>query len=350
MKLIREQLLGQTFQTVYHIFCRVTLFSTLLAQTAIIDYYIIFYHDLFWGWYTWVIADVLVVTLFLTEMILSYRRLRARPVSVRDSRVKKCSGDLPLSYIAWFIYAAVLSTKACILYSLPDSPALKLKEADFFGPNMLKTGVSLSSIIIYMLVLTNHDSKTGSSQNQFIQGMVGSIYLDILDTTQFMGILREESQVIMTFNLHHLAMAIIVFNFIMPAEALFVLSRTHFGKFPYSHKFQLLHKIIYFLISNVPMFVIRMLIWHLHDQNISVFLMKNVMAVGLAIKEIHEFWLEVSDIITEPDDEVKEKGEGDGLAIGSESGDKNSGEVFISDVEMKSIPNEKSEILNHTTA
>jgi hypothetical protein len=40
-----------------------------------------------------------------------------------------------------------------------------------------------------------------------------------------------------------------------------------------------------------------MVIWHLHDQNVSVFLIKNVLAIGLAIKEIHEFTLEVTEVI-----------------------------------------------------
>ena len=56
-------------------------------------------------------------------------------------------------------------------------------------------------------------------------------------------------------------------------------------------------KVSYFMTANVPIFVIRMLIWHVEDQNISVFLMKNVLAIGLAIKDIHEFSQEVGDVI-----------------------------------------------------
>jgi len=59
----------------------------------------------------------------------------------------------------------------------------------------------------------------------------------------------------------------------------------------------MLHKIIYFLVVNIPIFVIRMLIWHLHDQNVSVFLVKNVLAIGLAIKDIHEFTISMYDVI-----------------------------------------------------
>ena len=39
------------------------------------------------------------------------------------------------------------------------------------------------------------------------------------------------------------------------------------------------------------------MIWHLHDQNVSVFLIKNVLAIGLAIKDIHEFTINMYEVI-----------------------------------------------------
>jgi CECR6/TMEM121 family len=59
----------------------------------------------------------------------------------------------------------------------------------------------------------------------------------------------------------------------------------------------MLLKVIYFMLVNAPIFVIRMLIWHLEDQNISVFLMKNIIALGLAVKDIHEFSQEVAEVV-----------------------------------------------------
>jgi len=63
-------------------------------------------------------------------------------------------------------------------------------------------------------------------------------------------------------------------------------------------RFQFIHKVIYYVVVNLPFFVIRLVIWHLHDKHISVFLVKNVLGLGLAVQHLHEVLLEVSHVIT----------------------------------------------------
>jgi len=235
---IEKQLLGKKFLHIYHILGRIVCIATLAVQLGILDYYLVYHNNLLW--LLWMIADAVVLTLFLFTTIVSYRYLAKRPIIPPNQTVLRYLGELPLTYISWCVYAIILSAKVCCLYALPDSILLELNEKYFFGPNMLRTAISLASIVIYMLVLTSHDARSHSKQNVFIQSIVGSVYVDVLDTSEFLGTLRDESLVIQQYHLDRAILAIACFNFILPTEGLYMLARKHFGKTPVSKKYDAL--------------------------------------------------------------------------------------------------------------
>jgi len=237
LRTVESQLLGKNFLHIYHIIGRIILIATLAAQIGILDYYLIYLNSLLWS--LWLIADFAVLVLFLFSSILSYRHLEKRPLTPAPASqsIRRHFGELPLTYVSWFVYSAILSAKVVRLYALPDSIALQLNEKYFFGPNMLRTAISLSSIVIYMLVLTSHDARCHSKQNMFIQSIVGSVYLDVLDTSEFLGTMRDESLVIRQYHLDRAILAITCFNFILPTEGLFMLAWKHFGKVPVPIKY-----------------------------------------------------------------------------------------------------------------
>jgi len=237
MRKVESQLLGKKFLHIYHIIGRVICIATLAVQLGILDYYLIEFNSLLWS--LWLIADIVVLVLFLCTAIVSYQHLEKRPTTAvpHNQHMRRYLGELPLTYISWFVYSIILSAKVCCLYALPDSIVLQLSEKYFFGPNMLRTAISLSTIVIYMLILTSHDAHSHSKQNIFIQSIVGSVYLDVLDTSEFLGTLRDESLVIQQYHLDHVILAITCFNFILPTEGLFVLNWKHFGKVPVPIKY-----------------------------------------------------------------------------------------------------------------
>lgn len=299
---LKEHLLGETFQTMYHILCRIACLATFVVQFAILDVYLIHYHNLLWC--LWIIPDLLVFSTFLAATIISYRYLKHRAETVK----KQWMGELPICYLSWLLYGVILSAKFCIIYALPDiasnstSIAKSLHETNFFGPNMLQTALSLASIVLYLFVLTNHDTKAHSPQYDFIQAIIGTAYVDLLDTVSFTGILLKETEVIKKHSLDHITMAIITFNFILPASALLIVSKSYFGTFPLSHRNHLIYKVVYYVVVNLPMFLVRMVIWHLHDQQVSVFLVKNVLGLALAVKDVHDFTLSVTKAIIDDHD------------------------------------------------
>ena len=236
IKKVESQLLGKKFLRIYHILGRIICIATLAVQLGILDYYLIYYNSLLWS--LWLIADAVILSLFIFMAIVSYRHLEKRPITPPPNPPsRRYFGELPLTYVSWFVYSVILSAKVCCLYALPDSIVLQLNEKYFFGPNMLRTAVSLSSIVIYVLVLTSHDARSHSKQNAFIQSIVGSIYLDVLDTSEFLGTMRDESLVIRQYHLDRAILAITCINFILPTEGLYMLARKHFGKIPVSVKY-----------------------------------------------------------------------------------------------------------------
>jgi len=54
---------------------------------------------------------------------------------------------------------------------------------------------------------------------------------------------------------------------------------------------------VYYVVVNVPFFVIRLIVWHLHDKHVSVFIVKNVLGIGLAVQHLHEFLVEVLQVM-----------------------------------------------------
>jgi len=234
---VQSQLLGEQFLRIYHILIRIICMATLAVQLAILDYYLIYYNSLLW--LLWLIADGVIIALFLFTVIVSYQHLEKRPVipATSSQHVRRYFGELPMTYVSWFVYSVVLSAKVCCLYTLPDSIALRLDEKYFFGPNMLRTAISLASVVLYVLVLTSHDASFHSKQNAFIQTIVGSVYVDVLDTAEFLGTMRDESLVIRQYRLDHVILAITCINFILPTEGLYMLAWKHFGKIPVSMKY-----------------------------------------------------------------------------------------------------------------
>ena len=68
----------------------------------------------------------------------------------------------------------------------------------------------------------------------------------------------------------------------------------HYRRFLFYHKF------VYYIVVNIPFFVIRLVVWHNYDKHVSVFFVKNVLGIGFAFQHLHEVLKEASDGI-EPD-------------------------------------------------
>ena len=63
------------------------------------------------------------------------------------------------------------------------------------------------------------------------------------------------------------------------------------------YSFRFFHKVIYHIVVNVPFFIVRLVIWHLHDKHVSVFLVKNVLGIFLAVQHLHELLVDIAGVM-----------------------------------------------------
>ena len=119
-----------------------------------------------------------------------------------------------------------------------------------------------------------------------MKSLSSTVALDLIDSVQFLDVLYiYESRVLMSYELQTAVVAFTCINFIIPTALLLALllrSDAWLRRLPY------LREVVYVLIVNVPMFVIRCIIWHYHLKEVSVFIVKNVLEVGKAIYGIVE--------------------------------------------------------------
>ena len=266
-----------------------------LFQMAMYDYYLIKYAnrideptvaDLnstgtpstpgFMPWYLMVIPDVFVLALFITAFVkchLHFARSTPRQSSTGFG------GELPFGYIAWGGYSVLNAIKVGIIFRWI---APILRPDDLLGLNMIKTVVALSSVVFITLVLNHHDAKQGSPRETLIRFLMNTVTLDILDTVEILQVLLyKESHIVLSFMLHKAVILIACINLIIPTVLLVALSKSRFGRDEaWTKRLQALHKIIEVIFINVPLLVLRVILWHVHSQTISVFLVKNCISLG----------------------------------------------------------------------
>ncbi len=241
---------------------------------AILNYYMAT-HKNKWCW-LWTLADVFILVVFALAFFKSFHFLnKEEKQRNRETQKIKGSGHLPLGWIAWLVYSLLLSARMVILFT---DIVQRLDEKDFFGPNTLKLTIASAAFVCLLLINTHHDAPYGSAEQAFISSLSKGTTLDILDTVAILDVLFiTESHIFLTFEMHKSIIAIAFINLVLPTVPLFVLSRTRFGKDSVTTDLKIAHTLIYMVMVNVPLFIIRLILWHVRNQNISVFLIKNIL-------------------------------------------------------------------------
>lgn len=268
---------------IYQIPVRVLCFILVIAQGGILDYYLVTHKTIYW--YGWVAADVAVGMVFVMTFLISFRHLRVVHES-KDSLCPVQAGSLPLGYFAWFVYSVFLGVRVFIIYR---DFAWELKEDISFGPNALKITVSATGFVYVLLLLTHHDAIPCTSRRYYIEELSGTVLIDVLDSVDVLNIFFNKSNVDDLPKGVDLAILVIAsVNFIVPVLPLMTLSRFHFGHKPLIHWLGVAHKLCLVFLVNLPLFIIRMLLWHVLNQDISIFPMKNIVMIFLVFHDLFD--------------------------------------------------------------
>lgn len=271
-------------KSIRHLPSRLLCLCFHFIQAAILDYYLVIYKG--HPWLICISADVVVAIVFVMCFYFSYKYLKHAQTWGVDNVTVSDSGNLPMSPVAWFLYATLVSIKTGICFK---DFVFELDESTFFGPNTLKTSIALSGIIFTLLLATNHDAKPGSHRRKYIEELTGTVIFDILDCVDSMEILfiREERE---TFpkGMDDAIIAIALINFFLPTIPLITLSKTKYGEAKLSHKLVMIHKVCLAFFVNLPLLITRMVLWHGLSRGISIFSLKNIIVIGMISFDLYE--------------------------------------------------------------
>lgn len=273
----------QMCSSMYQIPMRILCVVIVLLQGAVLDYYLVYHKNNYWC--SWIVADVALFFTFFMAFVISYRHLiLAKQSAERHTPIQ--TGPLPLGYFAWLVYSCLLAARVAIIFK---DIAFKLNEEDFFGPNTLKISISSAAFVFLFLLLTHHNAETDSLRKIFINELTGTVVFDVLDSVDILDVLFDH-EAIEDFPIH-LDTAIITVacvNFILPTIPLATLSSTHFGHRRASKEIIFLHKMLLVFLVNLPLLIIRLLLWHVLSKDISVFPVKNLIVIFLVFHDMYE--------------------------------------------------------------
>ncbi|OWF51251.1 uncharacterized protein LOC110449427 [Mizuhopecten yessoensis] len=269
---------------VYQIPTRIMCFVLVMVQGGILDYYLVNNKNIYW--YAWVAADVALGLVFVMTFIISYRHLSVVHQSRDSASSPVQTGSLPLGYFAWFVYSLFLGARVFIIYR---DVAWTLNETNVFGPNALKITVSGTGFVFLLLLMTHHDAVPGTTRKSYIEELTGTVVFDVLDAIDVLNIFFNKSQIDeLPDELEISILVIACVNFLVPIFPLMTLSRMHYGHKPLSHCLFVLHKLSLVFLINLPLFIVRMLLWHVHSNDISIFPMKNLIMIFLVFHDLYD--------------------------------------------------------------
>lgn len=179
-----------------------------------------------------------------------------------------------------------------LLFKLDVAQSLDADSA--FGPQLLKVIIASAAVVFLLLVETHNNAEPHSDHQAYIHYLITSTVFEIFDSVTFLGILfPTQSKIILTYPLENAVLILSCINFLLPTMTLYKLSLSEFGQNPRSLGLQLLYKGLHLGLVNIPYFVIRVYLWSLYDHDVTLFLLKNILAVVITLRTLVpdvKFW------------------------------------------------------------
>ncbi|XP_076330838.1 uncharacterized protein LOC143236430 isoform X1 [Tachypleus tridentatus] len=290
--------------------CKVRLFTQILdgtllllvlvVQGSMLNYLLILNNQGSAGWYFWFLADFLILIMFMAAVVAAYRfnakmdKLRhstnGQDESLQTLQPFGWIGMLPSCYMVWILYSSLLITKVILLLKLEIAQRLEMSSQ--FSPQLLKLLLAASAVVFLLLVESHHGSVSHSARQYYISLLSTNTTFEIFDSVTFLGILfTNQSQLVLPLAMSNGILVLSSINFILPTLALYKLSLSAFGLKPASLGLGLFYKFAYLFLINLPYLGIRVYLWTSFDHDISLFLMKNIIAVVILLR------LSIPDIV-----------------------------------------------------
>ncbi|XP_059483066.1 uncharacterized protein LOC132201143 [Neocloeon triangulifer] len=295
---------GFRWRSVMHLVDAAVLLVVHLVQASVLNYYIISHYSHSTLAYLWFAADFICLFVFAGTLTVAFKYF-SRPEHNTDSASFTLSPDhfingfptsrfgvLPLSYVSWLFYSAILIAKVAVIYrsDLPE----QLHPKDLFGPQLLQVTIALGAVVFLLLAESHNWARHRSPRYQFVTSTCAHSGLAVLDTVSLLSVLLPQDANRATEPpelLMDLILALCLFNLLLPAMALYRLGLSE----PSAAKaqqslvlpFSVLHDITHFLLVDLPFLGIRSYLWIGHRQHTSLFMMKNVLGIMVTVRGLH---------------------------------------------------------------
>ncbi|XP_052820048.1 uncharacterized protein LOC128245867 [Mya arenaria] len=253
----------------------------IIIQAASLNWYLM--DHLSFTWAAMYVADAFMITLFIASFFMATSNIHHEKHS--SNPVLASGTHLPLCYSSWFAYAIVLDIKVIMVFTKFSTD---LDEDSFFGPNTMKTSIALAGLVFLTFLPTQHDARA-EHRRQNINTLTATVIFDILDGVDNLeNLFDKDVRDSYPPGLDDAIIGICCVNFLLPTVPLFTLAKTRFGLTKLPEKLEILHKVAIAYLVNLPLFITRMVTWHGISAGISIFLLKNVVAMGVVTFELVE--------------------------------------------------------------
>ncbi|XP_059832431.1 transmembrane protein 121B [Hypanus sabinus] len=227
----------------------------LLCQGGLFDFYLIIFTDLYWC--SWIATDLVVLAGWLIFFIKHARR--------RAAREKAAPGQFAFAYLAWLIYVIACTPKMVLILETSILDLIELKVP--LGTTGFKIVVMSSVPLLYTLLNSVTEDLSCHSSHR-AQNYYSRTCLDLLDSFTLMELVLAGQ--IPNVYLKYTVTTVYFVSFSIPVLWLYELN-----------SLQLDYKCVVFRFLssyavNAPLLVVRCFLVFIYDQQVSVFLFKNV--------------------------------------------------------------------------
>ena len=268
----------------------------LILQGAILDYYLVEHHEV--RSLGFIATDIIVVAIWIGVMFMAKRKFLSKLRKRRRAKEKVDGKHRPAEvewddgadeiayvFIAWLAYVAItlVPEVAVIFKRFAD----QLGDAKLFGQNILKVALCITPMLFLLLVNSHHDGKPNPKRKIYIDKLSAGVTLDLLDSIDILEILfMDDMEINLPIGLENTIILFACINFFLPTLALLQLSAIVKGQVR-SANFQFMYSISYIVLVNVPLGAIRIILWTKYNQDVSVFVGKNVIASAIYMFDIY---------------------------------------------------------------
>ncbi|XP_067907364.1 transmembrane protein 121B [Heterodontus francisci] len=232
----------------------------LLCQGGLLDFYLIIFTDLYWC--SWIATDLVVMAGWLIFFIKHSRR---RGAGDKAAPGAPDSGQFAFAYLAWLIYVIACTPKIVLILETSILDLIELKVP--LGTTGFKIVVMSSVPLLYTLINSVTEELSCQSSHR-AQNYYSRTCLDLLDSFTLMELMLAGH--IPSVYLKYTVTTVYFVSFFIPVLWLYELN-----------SLQLHYKCVVFRFLsssavNAPLLVVRCFLVFIYDQQVSVFLLKNV--------------------------------------------------------------------------